>query len=447
MNETVAAAGTGWGSSRAMPRARIRRRDVIPPLLSILFLTFAHLLFGATQPMSAFAISICLIATAMAAIFAAGPRHFTLGMLVGAGALWAFALTGAAGKLDRAAPELAVLFAAGAMWTLGYISARKRGVLDIVWAGLVWSSFTYCAIMFFSQMGGVMSASQGNAMADAFESPASASTLFGLFTLIGSARVLHVVKQMDAEALARSEMIDRLMRDALGGMLLLVFAVTCLGLSGSRVGILLTTSVLLIHMWWDTRAITNRSHRGAIFRIGSRLAPLFAFGFAVLGIGLAWWRDESVAAGVGLSDTLPHVQRTMAYVGAWMQSPVFGHGLGSIDIVGDSAMTLENAKAMLSPGDARNVFVHWLVEAGVVGLAAILVFIGAMHVRIVGALSQRKAPRTFARLAIAAGLLLMLHGVSDSSLDLPNVVWLYALLLGAACGVATARSSSKNAAS
>ncbi len=271
--------------------------------------------------------------------------------------------------------------------------------------------------------------------------------LFGLLTLIGSARVLHVVKQMDAEALARSEMIERLMRDALGGMLLLVFAVTCLGLTGSRVGVLLTTAVLLAHIWWDTRAITNRPHRSAIIRIASRVAPLVAIVFAALGVALSWLRDESVAPGVGLSDTLPHIQRIEAYIAAWLQSPIFGHGLGSIDIVGDGAMTLANAKAMLSPGDVQNVFVHWLVEGGIVGLAAVLLFIGAMHIRIISALGQRKAPRTFARLAIAAGLLLMLHGVSDSSLDLPDVAWLYALLLGAACGVATARSSSQNAAS
>lgn len=447
MNETTAEPATGWGSSRPVSRTRIRRRDVIPALIAILLLTLSHLLFGATQPMSALAFSICFIATALAAVLAAGPRHITVGMMAGAGAVWTFGTSGAAGNLDRAAPELAVLFAAGAVWTLGYIAARKRGVLDILWAGLVWSSFTYCALMFFNQMGGVLSGNAVGAITNSFNSPASAAVLFGLLTLIGSARVLHVVKQMDAEALARSEMIERLMRDALGGMLLLVFAVTCLGLTGSRVGVLLTTAVLLAHIWWDTRAITNRPHRSAIIRIASRVAPLVAIVFAALGVALSWLRDESVAPGVGLSDTLPHIQRIEAYIAAWLQSPIFGHGLGSIDIVGDGAMTLANAKAMLSPGDVQNVFVHWLVEGGIVGLAAVLLFIGAMHIRIISALGQRKAPRTFARLAIAAGLLLMLHGVSDSSLDLPDVAWLYALLLGAACGVATARSSSQNAAS
>jgi O-antigen ligase len=441
MNDASAEASVGWGSSQPKKPARIRRRDIIPPLVAVFFLTLAHLLFGATEPMPALVLSICLIAAALASIAMSGPRHVTAGMISGAGLIWLLAVTGAAGGIDRAAPDLAVLFAAGAMWAIGYIAARKRGALDIVWAGLIWTSFAYCAWMFFSQMGAVLSGSDSATIADSFGSPASASLLFGMFTLIGSARLFHVVKQMDAEALARSEMIDRLIRDALGGILLLVFAITCLTLTGSRVGVILTAAVLLGHAWWDTRAIASRTHRGLIIKIGSRIAPLAAIGLAVWGVGLAWLRDESVSPGLGLSDTLPHLQRLQAYAAAWLEQPLFGHGLGSIDVIGDRSMTLVNAKAMLAPGGAQNVFVHWLVEAGAAGLAALLIFVGAMHIRIAIALNQRPAPRTFMRLAFAASMLMLLHGVSDSSLDLPGVVWLYALLLGAACGVATAKSS------
>jgi hypothetical protein len=100
---------------------------------------------------------------------------------------------------------------------------------------------------------------------------------------------------------------------------------------------------------------------------------------------------------------------------------------------------------MLAPGGAQNVALHWLVEVGAVGLAAVLIILAAMHVRIVTAMTHRGAVRTFLRLAIAASLLLLLHGVTDNSLDLPGVTWLYALLLGAACGVATMKSSQRSA--
>jgi O-antigen ligase len=166
-------------------------------------------------------------------------------------------------------------------------------------------------------------------------------------------------------------------------------------------------------------------------------------GLMVWGAGLAWLSDEGIAPGVGAPDTLAHLQRLEAYVQAWLKQPVFGHGLGSIDAAGNSEMTLWNARAMLAPGDAQNVFVHWLVETGIVGLGVLLLVLAAIHVRIFTAMNAHKAPRTFARLAFAASALMLLHGVSDSSLDLPSAAWLYALLLGAASGVATVRRSER----
>jgi O-antigen ligase len=169
------------------------------------------------------------------------------------------------------------------------------------------------------------------------------------------------------------------------------------------------------------------------------VAPIIALGLAGWGVSLAWLHDETVAQGIGATDMLPNAQRFEAYMGAWMDSPVFGHGLGSVNAEGDKAMTLFNANAMLAPGEAHNVFVTWLVEAGIVGLSLLVLAIGSMYARIFAALRSRRTPRTFLRLAVAAGVFLLLHGMTDSSLDLPSAVWLYALLLGAACGVATGR--------
>ena len=305
----------------------------------------------------------------------------------------------------------------------------------------MWSSLAFCIWMFFSGMAAVMAGPGAPSISDGFRSQADAALIFGLFAVVGWGRVLHVVKQMDAEALARSEMIGHLFRDALGGLLLVGFAVTCLTLIGSNVGVLLTSAVLIAHAWWDTLSISRRSHRGIVLKIGSHMAPLVAIGLAGWGVAWAWLWDETVASGPGLGEALPHLQRIEAYIQAWLQHPITGYGLGSIETVGDRAMTLANAKAMLAIGDTQNVFVRWLVEGGVVGLAAILLVLGAMHVRMYLALGRRKTPRTFLRLAFAAGFLMLLHGMADSSLDLPSAVWLYALLLGAACGVATGRRS------
>jgi hypothetical protein len=444
MNDNSPDVAIGWKAPRSRTRSHTRIRDFAPPLVTIFFLVAALLLFGASQPMAALTMSTFLVASAIGAVITAGPKHVTIGMAVVGALIWAFAMLGWAGPLDRAAPDLAVLFAAGAVWTVGYICARRRGALDIAWAGLVWGAFVYCAWMFFAHVALAMS-NQGGSIADSFRTPADASLLFGFLAIIGSTRVLHVVKQMDAEALARAEMIGRLANDALGGLLLTGFAFTCLMLAGSQVGIILAGSVMILHAWWDTRAISRRDHRGVIIKIASKITPIAALALLAWGVALGWLHDESVAAGAGLGAELPRVQRAEAYLYAFLDAPVFGHGLGSADSVGAAATDLHNARAMLAPGGAQNVFLHWLVEAGAAGLALMLAILGAMHLRIVTAMTHRGAVRTFLRLAVAAGLLLLLHGVTDNSLDLPGVTWLYALLLGAACGVATMKSSKRAA--
>ena len=440
MTDGVSSDDPSSGVRRQRRTRRVLRRAYLPPLGAIGVLMMSHFLFGSASPVSALFVSACLIAVALLTVLFAGPRYVTFGMIIGAGAVWAFGVTGAAGNLDRAGPMLAVIFAAGAIWSVGYVCARQRGALDIAWAGLIWSSLIFCLWTFFLHIGDALAAAQGGAnLSPEFDTPTSAAILFSLFALIASARILHVVKMMDAEALSNSAMIDRLFRDSLGGLLLFGFSLTCLALTGSRVGMLVITSLLLIQIWWDTRAITHRDHRSIFIRTIAGLAPFVGLGFAAWAVALAFLRDETVARSLAHPETLPRIQRLVVYFNAWLERPFFGHGLGSIEQVRDHAMTLANADALTAPGGAQNVLLHWLVEAGVVGSSILALAIFAIHFGILRAFKALKAPRTFLRLAFVASLLLVLHGTIDSSLDVPSLTWLYALLLGAACGVASAR--------
>jgi O-antigen ligase len=439
MNDIPAQAAMGWGRSRGepRPRPRTRLRDILPPLAAVGLLALAHLAYGAVQPVAALPLAAMITIVAIVAIIAAGPAHVTMGMAAGGGVIAVMGITGLAGPLSQSAPHLAVLFAAGSLWAIGYIAARHRQALGAVWSGLIWSGVGYCGLMFALHASSI--ASGRSAIVDAFETPANASLLFGLLAIVGLGRILHVVKQMDAEALPRARMLDQLLRDGVGGFLLVGLSLTCLAIAGSRAGILITLGVLAGHVWWDMLAIATRDHRGILTRLAAFVAPFVALGLMAWGISLAWLSDETVTPGLGAAEQLPNVQRIEAYMSAWMQSPAIGHGLGSISPIGNEATTLFNARAMLAPGEAHNVFVTWLVEAGIVGLALLVIAIGAMHARMFAALRTRRTPRTFLRLTVMAGLLILLHGVTDSSLDLPSAVWLYALLLGGACGVAAGR--------
>jgi len=438
MTNIPAQAAMGW-STPAPPvdaRSRTRLRDLIPSIAAVVTLTLAHFAYGAVQPVAALALSAALTVIAAVMMVATGPKHVTFGMLLGAAVIALAAITGLAGPLHQAGSSLAVLFAAGAIWSVGYIAARHRSALDAIWAVLIWGSIAYCAWVFASDVA-TSSANGGLALVDAFETPANAAIVFGLMAMIGMARVLHIVKQMYSEGLPGSHMVERLLRDGLSGLLLLIVSLTCLAMSGSRPGMIMTAAVLVGHVWWDLLSILTRSRAGLLARLAAFALPVGAIALAVWGIGMGWTQDETITAGIGQAEILPNLQRIDAYMAAWAQSPTLGHGLGSIDIIGAQQQTLFNAKAMLAPGQAHNVFVTWLVETGLVSFGLLMLALAAMHFRILGALGSRRIPRTFLRLAIVTTILMVMHGVTDSSLDLPSAVWTYALILGAACGVAS----------
>lgn len=442
MTNIPAQAAMGWSSARTSSQEtkRTRLRDILPAIAAVIVLTFAHIAYGAVQPVAALALSAALTAIAVVMLVAAGPKHVTAGMLIGAMLIAIAGLTGLAGPLPLAGPSLAVLFAAGALWSIGYIAARHRSALDAIWTVLIWGSIAYCTWMFASDV--ATSSAQGVALVDAFETPANASVLFGLMAVIGMARVLHVTKQMFTEGLPGTHMVDRILREGLGGLLLVALSITCLAIAGSVPGLIITAAVLVGHLWWDLLAIFTRNGAGLLARLAAFVLPFAALALAAWGVGYGWIVDETIAPGIGQADTLPNLQRIEAYMVAWAESPALGHGLGSIDAITAQQQTLANAKAMLAPGQAHNVFITWLVETGLVGLGILVLAIGAMHARIIGALGSRRIPRTFLRLALAASVLMLMHGVTDSSLDLPSAVWTYALILGAACGVASSGRSS-----
>lgn len=434
-------AGAGWriphGGQDGFDQARLR--EILPPAAAVLLIALANLAFGAAAPAASLPLSAAILLLAVAALAVAGPAAVSPIMLIGAGVLALAALSGLAGPLHRAGPQLATLLAAGGMWVIGHLAARRRGALEAMWSTLIWSSVAWCAWMFFAYV----STTRGEAdasLTDAFETPANGALTFGLLAIVGLGRVTRILKQADAEALAVPQAADRLLRAGVGGLLLLAASLTCLVLLGSVPGILFAAAVLLAHAWWDLLPIIGRARYGVIVRAGVIAAPVVALALAAAGVVVGWTSDETVAPGLGQSEIPPVMQRVAAYGASWMDSPLVGHGLGSLEAEGARRQTLENAKAMLAPGGAHNVLLAWAVETGLVGLALLLAALAAVHVRILRAVIARRGPRAFAHMALAAGGLMLLHGITDSSLDLPAAVWLYALLAGSAYRLASAGS-------
>lgn len=431
-------AGSGSG------RHRVRRRDAILPLGAVASLLLALILYGAQETMAALVVSVAMCASGIAALAISGPRSAPWqapAALVAITACGAISLANGAGN---PIPALAVLSAAIAAWTVGHLSGRSRAAMDMAWAGLVWAALAYCMWTFVSHVAAVMNSAGDVALASGFSSAVTVAVIFGALTLIGCARVTHVVKRIDAEGLARSEVLDRMLRDGLGGLLLTGFAFTCLAMSGSLVGLLLCTGVCLGHVWWDTRSILTRDHRSLWVRIAERSAPVAALLLVAGGLALGWMQDETVnAAAAGLGDS-PRLQRLTAYLDAWRASPIFGHGLGSIETVRDRSMVLGNAIALQAPDDAQNVIVRWLVEAGAAGLAIMIVLLAVPAAAVIRSLGNRRNPRTFARLSLSLGVFLLAHGILDSTLDLPAVFLLLAFVTGLSTGIARVSAKRTN---
>lgn len=440
MTEIPIQAAMGWDRPRRRTheKERPRLRDALPAILAACLLALAQVMFAAVNPVLALILSAAFALTAVAAVALGGRRSVTPAMLVGVLVLFAYGASGLAGPAYRAAPHLAVLFAAGCIWTIAYIAARRRGALDSAWSALVWSSVAYCVwVLVNASSGGI--GQPLHPIAGYFETPANAAVLFGLLSLVGASRVLHVLKQLDADALVGLRLVERLVRDAFGGFALLALALTCLFLVDSRPGILMTLGVLTGHVWWDTLAITTREHRGRLVRLGVIAAPLTAIVLSASGLALGLLQDETIPPGIGLTEEHPNLQRLNAYTNVWLESPITGHGLGSAATEIAPLQTLDNAKALLAPGGTHNMLLAWVVDGGLIGLGLLMVTLAAAHITIARTFGSRRAPRTFARLAFAASALMLLHGVTDSALNLPSAIWLYAFLIGAACGLAPSK--------
>ncbi len=440
---TILAAGSGFFSAAGSTSDRVQKRELAGLLGAITAILLANLQMAGAEPIPMLLFSGCMVVAAIASTALAQPRSLSVSMAAAPLALLIWTLAGWFGPIVTAGPDVAVLLAAMAAWSIGYISARTRTTQRLLWSSLVWSLLLYCVWAFFTQISTSLNAAADPPFTAGLGSTTDAAVLFGFVALIGSARVMHVVKEIDAAALSRAEMIDRLMRDGLGAILLVGFAFTCLSLTGSRIGVLLASSAIVFHSWWDLGEILRRDHRSSWVRVLERLAPVASLAGVALALFLAFFHDESVAPNTPGAAETTHIQRLETYWTAAQQAPLFGHGLDEIDTVADRAADLHSYVALTAPGDARNAALNWLVETGYAGLAFAAFVLLFAHVMIIRVLLQRKAPRSLPRLAIMGSGFLLLHGVADSSLAIPALTWTYALILGCACGVAAVHHRKK----
>jgi O-antigen ligase len=291
----------------------------------------------------------------------------------------------------------------------GARSDRARATVEVLLA--LGAAYAVLSLITFASGTQVMA---GPRLSGGLLSPNSAASVFGMLTVIATAELLRRWRWA-----AGANVMTALGQTAAPlAYVLLFFA--CLILTASRMGVAATVAALAVLLLWDT--IKSRGRRLPGLVCGGLLLP----GLMVIGGGDRLWARlgaldrDSELRGIILS----------AHWRAFLDSPLFGHGLGAFDNVNSQIMTAENYGALWPVRAAHNVCIQWLEEAGLVGATPMFLLIAisiALAVRRAGKLT---AGATMARGLVAASLVVLIHGATDYALQVPSIAALWAFLLG-----------------
>lgn len=196
-----------------------------------------------------------------------------------------------------------------------------------------------------------------------------------------------------------------------------------LALTGSRGAIAAAGLAACFWLGWHllmTRSPVRIASGVAVLLIGSALLVFFLTGRSLT-------LDRSYVAVGDLDERLSTFQ---IYWQVFLDSPLFGYGLGSFDAVNRQILDRSNIDLLWSLGAAHNVVVQWLVEAGLVGsipmFACVVAVAGHGLAKSIG---PQKGAATLAGVCMAEAVLLV-HGMVDIGLQVYSIAVLLAFLFG-----------------
>jgi O-antigen ligase len=115
---------------------------------------------------------------------------------------------------------------------------------------------------------------------------------------------------------------------------------------------------------------------------------------------------------------------------AFLRSPLTGYGLGSFPELNNQVMTPQTFPALAATTQLHNVYLQWLVEAGLLGALPMFAAVALVLWTAGRRGLQRRSGRTLVAGLLAADVVVLLHGLTDFSLQIPSIAALWALLLG-----------------
>jgi O-antigen ligase len=292
-------------------------------------------------------------------------------------------------------------------------AGRNRMVNVLLWVPLAIALMTL--LDWFDGRGdffGLVAPNAENRVAGPFATPNEAATVFALFVVFAAFAAVDELTRMPQQGGPAPPTLTRRLFLPTAS---LVASLNMLVLTGSRAGIAAGVAGLAAYFFLAWR-------RGQKGRAGPRIVPLAAGVVGLIALvvaatsGAGALRRYAGAPG----DRDYYVGMSKAAMDAWAQKPVFGHGLGSYDVIpaGEDG----------APFDLLRL----LAEGGIVGVALLLGGLGVLLWRLWRADDHgRKPSRGF---ALAAGLLTVavVHGAATAALSAPAAASVLAALMGVA---------------
>lgn len=374
---------------------------------------------GLILPTVGFAATLAMIALSLTALLPGGSHP-----------IWTYVGTDGAASMDLSVTtlELIKLMGLGCLFVIGYLQGARRQdaeTTSLLVLGMG-GGFCFLTLMaFLSDLG-----EAGPRFNAELPSANVAGTLFGVMTVLAVAWTVSTGRRFRNPH--RSVITDtRLQARLAPGIGLIVLFLGCLVFTASRGAVAATLVALAVFGLWEL--VAGR------LRLGLALSLALLFLLVVVGLALGGndlLLDRSLPGG-------PDDGRAAIYKMHWQAftaSPLTGSGLGTFAAINAQYLTAETFPEAWYTQTAHNVYLQWLEEAGLLGSVPMFFTIGAVIVQATIGLDRMRGGRVLVRGLVVANLLILLHGLSDFSLQVPAFASLWAFLLGLQLAWVNARS-------
>lgn len=269
-------------------------------------------------------------------------------------------------------------------------------------------------------------------MAATLLGPNSAATVFAAGVVMAAAGLAQRLRRGGAAALKKGD------PRAVALVGLVAMLVVCLLMTASRGGLIAAAVGAGLFTIWQIFAGRKVTRGGMLVLGGATLLLILVLGLN--GAGLVVERFDLAQQDLDIRRQIiaPHWR-------AFLSSPWFGYGLGSFTSVNQMLMTEATLRELHNVRAVHNLYIQWLEEAGIVGAALMAALLVERIAPVVRAAFGAGGAGIWARGAVCAALVFLIHGLSDFALQVPAIQALAALGLGALGGLVSPRGETRAA--